>query len=379
MSPGTPDLPHAYTRAVSGCIRSYLGGAALEITMSVTQLRARGASSSNSPAARVTADALLEKKLSGHPITALTAYDYPTARLVDEAGIDMVLVGDSLGMVVLGYENTLPVTLDEMLHHTRAVARALRRAFLVADMPYGSYHASIDDAVRNALRFIKDAGAQAVKIEGGSIARRTGPRLTAAEIPVVAPHRPHAPVRPLDGRLSRAGQDSRCHGSPRRRRPRARRRRRRRHRPRRHSPRTRRPHHRQAAVPTIGIGAGPDCDGQILVFHDLFNLTFAPPAKFTRQYADAAAFFRSALTAVPRRRRRNTASPPTPRATTSPAKFSQPSPPPNPASAKPEPLSEVVILYLLYAVILNVVKDPCICSCAVILSAAKNPRICICN
>src|SRR5580698_3843702 len=131
--------------------------------MSVTQLRASGASPRVPPTPRVTSATLLKKKLSGHPITALTAYDYPTARLVDEAGIDMVLVGDSLGMVVLGYENTLPVTLDEMLHHTRAVARALRRAYLVADMPFGSYHASIDDAVRNAVRLIKDAGAQAVK------------------------------------------------------------------------------------------------------------------------------------------------------------------------------------------------------------------------
>src|ERR1035441_3408056 len=128
--------------------------------MSVTQLRASEAPSP-SPL-RVTADALLQKKRAGDPITAITAYDYPTARLVDQAGIDLVLVGDSLGMVVLGYENTLPVTLDEMLHHTRAVARGLRRAFLVADMPYGSYHSSIDDATRNALRFVKEAGAQAV-------------------------------------------------------------------------------------------------------------------------------------------------------------------------------------------------------------------------
>ena len=133
--------------------------------MSIHQLRVRGTSS---PTPRLTSDALLAKKRAGQPITALTAYDYPTARLLDEAGIDMVLVGDSLGMVVLGYENTLPVTLDEMLHHTRAVARGLRRSFLVADMPYGSYHSSVEDGVRNAMRFIKEAGAQAVKIEGGA-------------------------------------------------------------------------------------------------------------------------------------------------------------------------------------------------------------------
>jgi 3-methyl-2-oxobutanoate hydroxymethyltransferase len=105
--------------------------------MSVTQLRPAGGST---PVVRVTANTLLEKKRARVPIVALTAYDYSTARLVDEAGIDVVLVGDSLGMVVLGYDNTLPVTVDEMLHHTRAVARALRRAFLIADMPYGSYN-----------------------------------------------------------------------------------------------------------------------------------------------------------------------------------------------------------------------------------------------
>jgi 3-methyl-2-oxobutanoate hydroxymethyltransferase len=265
--------------------------------MSVTQLPARGASSAPAcPAPRVTAAALLEKKLSGHPITALTAYDYPTARLVDQAGIDMVLVGDSLGMVVLGYENTLPVTLDEMLHHTRAVARALRRAFLVADMPYGSYHTSIDEAARNALRFIKDAGAQAVKIEGGSPRAQLVRHLTEAEIPVVAhigltPQSVHSmggyrvQGRTIDA-MDRLAADARAleeagavaivlEGIPR-------------------ELAARITH--QAAVPTIGIGAGPDCDGQILVFHDLFNLTFAPPAKFTRQYADAAAFFTSALT-----------------------------------------------------------------------------------
>jgi 3-methyl-2-oxobutanoate hydroxymethyltransferase len=265
--------------------------------MSVTQLRARGASPQSSPPVpRVTADALLQKKLAGHPITAITAYDYPTARLVDEAGIDMVLVGDSLGMVVLGYENTLPVTVDEMLHHSRAVARALRRAFLVADMPYGSYHASIDDATRNAVRFIKDAGAQAVKIEGGASRAELVHRLTAAEIPVVG----HIGLTPqsvhsiggyrVQGRtlaaMDRLAADARAledagavaivlEGIPR-------------------ELAARITH--QAAVPTIGIGAGPDCDGQILVFHDLFNLTFSAAAKFTRQYADAAAFFTSALT-----------------------------------------------------------------------------------
>jgi 3-methyl-2-oxobutanoate hydroxymethyltransferase len=260
--------------------------------MSITQLRV---SAAPSPGPRITADTLLKKKLSGHPITALTAYDYPSARLVDEAGIDMVLVGDSLGMVVLGYENTLPVTLDEMLHHTRAVARGLRHAFLVADMPFGSYHASASDAVSNAIRFVKDAGAQAVKIEGGSTRADLVRRLTDAEIPVVGhigltPQSVHSmggyrvQGRTLDA-MDRLSADARAledagavaivlEGIPR-------------------ELAARITH--ESAVPTIGIGAGPDCDGQILVFHDLFNLTFSPSAKFTRQYADGAAFFSSAI------------------------------------------------------------------------------------
>ena len=267
-------------------------GVALENIMSVTQLRASGASL---PPPRVTADLLLQKKLAGHPITALTAYDYPTARLVDEAGIDMVLVGDSLGMVVLGYENTLPVTMDEMLHHTRAVARALCRAFLVADMPYGSYHGSAREATHNAIRFVKDAGAQAVKIEGGRVRAELVKRLTDAEVPVVAhigltPQSVHSmggyrvQGKSIDA-MDRLSADAQAledagaiaivlEGIPRELAARI---------------------TAQSGVPTIGIGAGPDCDGQILVFHDLFNLTFSPSAKFSRQYADGAAFFSTAL------------------------------------------------------------------------------------
>ena len=209
--------------------------------------------------------------------------------------MDMVLVGDSLGMVVLGYENTLPVTMEEMLHHTRAVARALRRAFLVADMPYGSYHASIDEATSNAIRFVKDAGAQAVKIEGGSQRAELVRSLTAADVPVVGhigltPQSVHSmggyrvQGKTLDA-IARLSADAHAledagavaivlEGIPR------------------ELAATITAH---SGIPTIGIGAGPDCDGQILVFHDLFNLTFAPPAKFSRQYADGAAFFSSAL------------------------------------------------------------------------------------
>jgi 3-methyl-2-oxobutanoate hydroxymethyltransferase len=283
-------MPLLYTMPIIGLHPQC--GVALENIMSVTQLRASGASL---PPPRVTADSLLQKKLAGHPITALTAYDYPTARLVDEAGIDMVLVGDSLGMVVLGYENTLPVTMDEMLHHTRAVARALRRAFLVADMPYGSYHGSAREATHNAIRFVKDAGAQAVKIEGGGVRAELVKRLTDAEVPVVAhigltPQSVHSmggyrvqgkSIEAMD-RLSadaQALEDAGAiaivlEGIPRELAARI---------------------TAQSGVPTIGIGAGPDCDGQILVFHDLFNLTFSPSAKFSRQYADGAAFFSTAL------------------------------------------------------------------------------------
>ena len=127
----------------------------------------------------------IQQKKGKQRITCLTAYDYPTARLIDEAGIDIVLVGDSLSMVVLGQENTLAITVDEMLHHTRAARRAVRRALVIADMPYGSYHLSSEDALRNAARFIKEAGAEAVKVEGGE--KRVGliSRLRDAEIPVM--------------------------------------------------------------------------------------------------------------------------------------------------------------------------------------------------
>ena len=115
-------------------------------------------------AAKVTPQSLLAQKQHGSPITALTAYDYPTARLVDESGVDLLLVGDSLGMAVLGYEDTLGVTMDEMLHHARAVRRAVQRAMLVVDMPYGSYQVSVEETLRNGLRMVKEAAAEAVKV-----------------------------------------------------------------------------------------------------------------------------------------------------------------------------------------------------------------------
>src|ERR1700683_3173443 len=153
--------------------------------MSITNFAAGSASASAGiPVTKVTMPALAEMKRQGKPISALTAYDYSSSRLADEAGIDLLLVGDSLAMVVLGQENTLAVTVDEMLHHTRAVRRAVRRALVVADMPFGSYHGPLAEGLGNAVRFVKEAGAEAVKIEGPRVELVRA--LTTAEIPVVA-------------------------------------------------------------------------------------------------------------------------------------------------------------------------------------------------
>src|SRR5664279_4715119 len=151
--------------------------------MSLTNFPGGNPSSTGVPLTKVTMPALAEMKRQGKPISALTAYDYATSRLVDESGIDMVLVGDSLAMVVLGHDNTLAVTVDEMLHHTRAVRRAVRRALVVADMPFGSYHGPVAEGVVNAVRFVKEAGAEAVKIEGPRV--KLVRALTDAEIPVI--------------------------------------------------------------------------------------------------------------------------------------------------------------------------------------------------
>jgi 3-methyl-2-oxobutanoate hydroxymethyltransferase len=261
--------------------------------MSLTSFPGTNPSPNGTPITKITMPALTEMKRQGKPISALTAYDYATSRIADEAGIDFILVGDSLAMVVLGHENTLAVTVDEMIHHTRAVRRAVRRALIVADMPFGSYHGTVAEGVANAIRFVKEAGAEAVKIEGPRIELVRA--LTDAEIPVVA-HLGLTPqsVHRMGGyrvqartaqtvlqlkadahALADAGAGAIVlEGIP-----------------------------REVAaqitaevhVPTIGIGAGPDCDGQILVFHDLLNLTFAPPAKFVRRYADAGTLIRSAI------------------------------------------------------------------------------------
>jgi len=249
------------------------------------------------PRRKITTATIREKKFYQQPIACLTAYDYATARLVDEAGIDIVLVGDSLAMTMLGYENTLSVTVDEMLHHVRAVRRGVKDALLIADMPYGSYQVDHTEAIHNATRFVKEAGAEAVKIEGGEKRVDLVRRVIDAEIPVAG----HIGLTPqsinvmggykVQGKtlnaieqlmrdataLDRAGVA--CiylEGIPR----------------------------EVAAMitaeveaPTIGIGAGPDCDGQVLVFHDLVNLTFGHAAKFVRRYADAAALITQSVLA----------------------------------------------------------------------------------
>jgi 3-methyl-2-oxobutanoate hydroxymethyltransferase len=249
------------------------------------------------PRQKITVASLKEKKLGHEPVTCLTAYDYASARLVDEAGIDVILVGDSLAQTILGYENTLSVTIDEMLHHTKAAHRGVKHALLMADMPYGSYHVNVEDTVRNASRFVKEAGAEIVKIEGGEKRADLIRRVIDAEIPVAG----HIGLTPqsvnvmggykVQGKslsaieqlmrdavaLDRAG--AACivlEGIPRE---------------------VAAMITAEVGTPTIGIGAGPECDGQVLVFHDLLNLTFDRPAKFVRHYGDGTAFITHAVQA----------------------------------------------------------------------------------
>jgi 3-methyl-2-oxobutanoate hydroxymethyltransferase len=244
---------------------------------------------------KITITTIQEKKQRREFITCLTAYDYATARLVDEGGIDMILVGDSLAQVVLGYDSTLPVTMDEMLHHTRAVRRAVKSALVIADMPFGTYQGDVKEGVANAVRFVKDGGAEAVKVEGGDKRADLVRRILDAEVPVMGhigltPQSLHkmggykVQGKDLSGierlmkdavALDRAGVFSIVlEGVPRE---------------------VAAMITREVAVPTIGIGAGPECDGQVLVFHDIVNLSFAAPAKFVRHYGDAAALIRNAV------------------------------------------------------------------------------------
>lgn len=244
---------------------------------------------------KITIQDFLKRKQEKRKITMLTAYDFPFAQIVDEAGIDAILVGDSLGMVVQGIENTLPVTMDEMIYHTKMVTRASKNAMVIGDMPYMSYQASIEEAVRNGGRFLKEAGAQAVKLEGGREVAEKVEAMTKSEIPVMAhigltPQAVHRMggykvqgkteeaakrlmedakileeagafsliLEAIPSSLARLITDS-------------------------------------LSIPTIGIGAGPVCDGQVLVIHDVLGLFERFVPKFVKRYANMK---EDALTAV---------------------------------------------------------------------------------
>jgi 3-methyl-2-oxobutanoate hydroxymethyltransferase len=235
---------------------------------------------------KVSAPSLRASKQRGERLVCLTAYDYPSARILDEAGIDIVLVGDSLGNVVLGYGNTVPVTLDEIMIHLRAVRRAIQRALLVADMPYGSFHTGADDAVRNALRLVKEGGAEAVKLEGGRKRLPLIKRLVDEEIAVMG----HIGLTPqsinklgayrVQGKTAEAARELLDDALaleeagafaivlevvPRE---------------------IAKLITESVSIPTIGIGAGADCDIQVLVLHDMLGLSFGKLARFVRPYAN---------------------------------------------------------------------------------------------
>ncbi len=244
---------------------------------------------------KVRTDSLLERKRAGEKIVMVTAYDYPSGRLTDEAGVDVVLVGDSLGNVALGYADTIPVTLDQMVHHTAAVRRGVKRALLVSDMPFMTYKSSIEEALRNCARLVQQGGAEAVKLEGGEEIAPTVERLTRAGIPVmghlgltpqsihalggysVQGKRPDAAQRLRSDAL--ALQEAGCFSivlecmpwdlaeeiS------------------------------RSLAIPTIGIGAGGGCDGQVLVLGDLIGLTSGKLPRFVKQYAQVGQTIREAV------------------------------------------------------------------------------------
>ena len=235
---------------------------------------------------KVSAPSLRASKQRRERLVCLTAYDYPTARIVDEAGIDVVLVGDSLGNVVLGYGNTVPVTLDEIMIHLKAVRRAVQRALLVADMPYGSFHTGADDAVRNALRLVKEGGAEAIKLEGGRKRLPLIKRLVDEEIAVMG----HIGLTPqsinklgayrVQGKTAEAARELLDDALaleeagafaivlevvPREIAQRI---------------------TESVSIPTIGIGAGAGCDIQVLVLHDMLGLSFGKLARFVRPYAN---------------------------------------------------------------------------------------------
>ncbi|MFQ5588280.1 MAG: 3-methyl-2-oxobutanoate hydroxymethyltransferase, partial [Nitrospiria bacterium] len=238
---------------------------------------------------RVTVPVLRDKKAAVEKITVLTAYDYPFARLIDEAGIDVILVGDSLGVVVQGEESTLPVTMDQMVYHTQMVSRAVKRALVVADMPFMSYQSSVEETIKNAGRLVQEGRAAAVKFEGGAAVCDRVEALSRCGIPVMA----HIGLTPqsvhrmggykVQGREAQAAEqllkDAKqleeagafsivLEGIP---------------------MALARKITNRLQIPTIGIGAGPHCDGQVLVLHDLLGLFTRFHPKFVRRYADLTA------------------------------------------------------------------------------------------
>ncbi len=245
---------------------------------------------------KVTTSSFRQKKERGEPITMLTAYDYPTALAEDQAGIDSILVGDSLGMVVLGYQNTLPVTMEEMLHHSRAVSRGSKYALLIGDMPFMSYQVSTEQAVRNAGRFLQEAGMEAVKLEGGRDRVEAIHAIVGAGIPVMG----HLGLTPQSvnqmggfrpqGRTASAAtrlledslmlEEAGCFSLVIESVP----------------ARLAELISKTLSIPTIGIGAGLSCDGQVLVTHDLLGLFDRFTPKFVKKYADFHAEMQNAFT-----------------------------------------------------------------------------------
>ena len=244
---------------------------------------------------RVTITEIKEMKQKKEKIPMLTAYDYVTAKMVEEAGVPLILVGDSLGMVMLGYESTIPVTMEEMLHHTKAVVRGAKKALVIGDMPFMTYHISVSDALHNAARFIQEGGAQAVKLEGGEVVADKVRRLVDCGIPVMG----HIGLTPQsihqlggfkvrgkaveeakkllnDARiLEEAGAFAivlECIPAP-----------------------LSKLITQKLAIPTIGIGAGPDCDGQVQVISDLLGLYAEFVPRHAKQYARLAGEIRNAV------------------------------------------------------------------------------------
>ena len=244
---------------------------------------------------RITVNQIKEMKQKQEKIVMLTAYDYSMAKLVDDAGIPLILVGDSLGMVVLGYDSTIPVTMDEMIHHTKAVTRGAKQALVIGDMPFMTYHTDISDAMRNAARFMQEGGVQAIKLEGGVVVAETVKRIVDCGIPVMGHigltpqsvnqlggHRVQGKTPETAKRLLEDAQALEQAGAfavvlelvP--------------------SPLAKLIS-QKLSIPTIGIGAGPDCDGQVQVISDLLGLFADFVPKHAKQYAKLASTIRTAL------------------------------------------------------------------------------------